>query len=125
MPNLFAVPRKAELSRDDVLLFVYNQSVHRIGYDEAPRLQFRADNGNCGGGTGQRRQCPIHRAPGLFFAGGKYSTDNNRTALSGQLYVEFRYRPSKPTQSYPREIALCARPDLLLTAADIWLRVDN
>src|SRR5215469_13164868 len=37
---------------------------------------------------------------GYFFAGGEYSTDNNRTAMSGQLYVEFQI-PAKQTHSWP------------------------
>jgi pimeloyl-ACP methyl ester carboxylesterase len=37
---------------------------------------------------------------GYFFAGGKYSNDNGRVAMSGQLYVEFQI-PSKQTHSWP------------------------
>jgi pimeloyl-ACP methyl ester carboxylesterase len=37
---------------------------------------------------------------GYFFAGGKYSNHDNRTAMSGQLYVEFQI-PSKQTHPWP------------------------
>lgn len=37
---------------------------------------------------------------GYFFAGGKYSADNSRTAMSGQLYVEFQI-PARQTHSWP------------------------
>src|ERR1041385_6379662 len=37
---------------------------------------------------------------GYFFAGGKYSNDNNRSAMSGQLYVEFQI-PAKQTHTWP------------------------
>ena len=37
---------------------------------------------------------------GYLFAGGKYSTDNNRGAMSGQLYVEFQI-PAKQTHPWP------------------------
>jgi pimeloyl-ACP methyl ester carboxylesterase len=37
---------------------------------------------------------------GYFFAGGKYSNHDNRTAMSGQLYVEFQI-PGKQTHSWP------------------------
>ena len=37
---------------------------------------------------------------GYFFAGGKYSNHDNRTAMSGQLYVEFQI-PSKQTHPFP------------------------
>jgi pimeloyl-ACP methyl ester carboxylesterase len=37
---------------------------------------------------------------GYFFAGGKYSDHNNRTAMSGQLYVEFQI-PSRQTHPWP------------------------
>jgi hypothetical protein len=35
---------------------------------------------------------------GYFFAGGKYSRQNNQTVMSGQLYVEFRF----PRSASPR-----------------------
>jgi pimeloyl-ACP methyl ester carboxylesterase len=37
---------------------------------------------------------------GYFFAGGKYSNDNNRGTMSGQLYVEFQI-PAKQTHAWP------------------------
>jgi pimeloyl-ACP methyl ester carboxylesterase len=37
---------------------------------------------------------------GYFFAGGKYSSHDDRTAMSGQLYVEFQI-PSKQTHPWP------------------------
>src|SRR5215831_13824871 len=37
---------------------------------------------------------------GYFFAGGKYSNDNNHGAMSGQLYVEFQI-PAKQTRAWP------------------------
>src|ERR1043165_7503210 len=37
---------------------------------------------------------------GYFFAGGKYSNDNSRNAMSGQLYVEFQI-PAKQTHAWP------------------------
>jgi len=37
---------------------------------------------------------------GYFFAGGKYSNDDNRAAMSGQLYVEFQI-PSKQSHAFP------------------------
>ena len=37
---------------------------------------------------------------GYFFAGGKYSNEDNRNAMSGQLYVEFQV-PAKRTHSWP------------------------
>jgi pimeloyl-ACP methyl ester carboxylesterase len=37
---------------------------------------------------------------GYFFVGGKYSDRNNRTAMSGQLYVEFQI-PGKQTHPWP------------------------
>src|SRR2546428_14043743 len=37
---------------------------------------------------------------GYLFTGGKYSNDNNRPAMSGQLYVEFQI-PSKQTHPWP------------------------
>jgi pimeloyl-ACP methyl ester carboxylesterase len=37
---------------------------------------------------------------GYLFAGGKYSNDNNKTAMSGQLYVEFQI-PARQTHPWP------------------------
>ena len=37
---------------------------------------------------------------GYFFAGGKYSNHDNRTVMSGQLYVDFQI-PSKQTHPWP------------------------
>jgi pimeloyl-ACP methyl ester carboxylesterase len=37
---------------------------------------------------------------GYFFAGGKYSNDNSRATMSGQLYVEFQI-PAKQTHAWP------------------------
>jgi hypothetical protein len=37
---------------------------------------------------------------GYLFTGGKYSNDNDRQTMSGQLYVEFQI-PSKQTHSWP------------------------
>src|SRR5881397_2952309 len=37
---------------------------------------------------------------GYLFTGGKYSNSNNRTAMSGQLYVEFQI-PSNQTHPWP------------------------
>ena len=37
---------------------------------------------------------------GYLFTGGKYSNDNNRRAMSGQLYVEFQI-PSRQTHRWP------------------------
>jgi pimeloyl-ACP methyl ester carboxylesterase len=37
---------------------------------------------------------------GYFFTGGRYSTDDNRPAMSGQLYVEFQI-PNKRTRQWP------------------------
>jgi len=42
---------------------------------------------------------PIARQ-GYFFAGGKYSNDDNRAAMSGQLYVEFQI-PIKQSHAWP------------------------
>src|SRR5215469_3793360 len=37
---------------------------------------------------------------GYFFAGGKYSNHDKRTAMSGQLYVDFQI-PTKQTHPWP------------------------
>src|SRR5215475_7578738 len=37
---------------------------------------------------------------GYFFTGGKYSNDDNRAAMSGQLYVEFQI-PAKQSHAWP------------------------
>jgi pimeloyl-ACP methyl ester carboxylesterase len=54
------------------------------------------------GATGRAKEPePLSIArQGYMFTGGRYSNDNNRTAMSGQLYVEFEI-PSKQTHPWP------------------------